>query len=289
MTTATIVEPTVLERPGQEPRCDVRDTRPRVPPLSYRAVFRSRHELKYVLTEAQAVAIVTYIRPLVTMDRHSGGRPYTLTSVYLDSTGLRLCRDTLEGLKNRYKLRIRSYGDTPGSPCFFEVKRRIDRVIIKSRARAPQEIVPLILARRAFPAKMDANERRNLEQFLYYRQIITAEPVVGVRYRRQAFETRVGDDVRLTFDRDLKFCTPLKADAGLTGGGWVPFPENNVIFEIKFTDSFPAWLSRLVQRFGLVPQSVSKYARSAVRACRLHFYDPNNSPRGDHGLLMALP
>ena len=57
----------------------------------------------------------------------------TITSLYLDSSALHLYRQTVQGIKNRFKLRIRFYDDNPGNPAFLEIKRRVTDVIIGFR------------------------------------------------------------------------------------------------------------------------------------------------------------
>ena len=183
-------------------------------------MIRSRHELKYVITEAQAVAIAERVRPFMRPDRHSRTGWYPLVSLYLDSPDLRLCRESLEGVKNRFKLRIRSYSDEADAPCFFEIKRRINQVIVKSRAVVPRGIVASLLAHETRPSSVDADTCRNLEQFLYYQQWVCADPVIRVRYVRQAFESRFDDDVRVTFDRHLSLNITPTPELGLNGSGW---------------------------------------------------------------------
>ena len=97
-----------------------------------------RYEMKYHITETQAAAITEFKKPFVALDRYcklQPSRDYPIVSMYLDSGDLRLCRESLTGHKNRFKLRIRSYTDEPEYPRFFEIKRRMNTIIIKSRAR----------------------------------------------------------------------------------------------------------------------------------------------------------
>ena len=85
-----------------------------------------------------------------------------------------------------------------------------------------------------------------------------------VRYMREAYENQNDSKVRITFDRQLccKYVkTPLFT---LNGQGWNEIPINFVILEIKFTASFPSWLTDLVRLFDLNRQSMSKYC-SCVR------------------------
>ena len=69
-----------------------------------------------------------------------------------------------------------------------------------------------------------------------------------------------------------------KPEVRLGGAGWQrnPATENGgVILEIKFTDSYPVWLSRLVEYFDLRARSMSKYATSISDSCLLRFCAPH--------------
>ena len=236
-----------------------------------------RHELKYAIDEVRATAIASYIRPLVPPDAHGGGS-YCLESLYLDSADLRLCRESLEGVKNRFKLRIRTYGDCPETPRSFEIKSRMNRIIYKSRSWVrPADGVALLGGER-----MDAIEHRiqadgNLDRFLYYHNLIRSRPAMGVRYFRQAFEGGLGNRLRITFDRNLEYNTAVRAGLHVWDGGWRPYPGRPIILEIKFTGQFPFWLGEMIRRFGLRDQSFSKYAFSVREACRRRWCAPRQS------------
>jgi hypothetical protein len=220
-----------------------------------------RHELKHLVSEAQALAITRYIAPLVSPDRHPAGGSYRIVSLYLDSPDLLLCRQSLEGVKNRFKLRIRSYAEELSDPCFCEIKRRVNDVISKTRAvvspRTLGELVSPVVAREL----RSADACGALEQFLYYRRLIGARPTLFVRYQRQAFEGSAPNRVRITLDRDLEYATPHERRLCVTGSPWRPIHrEGVVVLEIKFTGFYPAWVSRLAGMFNLWRQSISKYA-----------------------------
>lgn len=233
------------------------------------AMIRCRHELKYLVTEAQAVAIAEGIRPHMRPDRHSVDGAYTLASLYLDSVDLRLYAAARQHVKNRIKLRIRSYSDDADAPCFFEIKRRINQICVKSRARVPRWALGPLLTGAIAPTAVPCDGRRNLEQFLYYRREIHAAPLMLLRYAREAFESRCNDDVRVTFDRQLSFKPTYGPALSHNGGGWHRPPERGVVLEIKFTRGYPPWISRLAHVFGLRQRGHSKYGRAVAHELRL--------------------
>jgi SPX domain protein involved in polyphosphate accumulation len=104
--------------------------------------LRSRFECKYVVEPSELPALREFFSTFMEQDANTsnrplsatGGRAYTVSSLYLDSPRLALYQDTVDGAKNRFKLRLRTYDDAPGSPVFCEVKKRMDGVIYKRRA-----------------------------------------------------------------------------------------------------------------------------------------------------------
>ena len=238
-----------------------------------------RYELKYLISDATAAAIDRYIRPFLEYDRYSKlqrGGMYPIVSLYVDSPDLQLCKETLTGLKNRFKLRIRSYTDEPEYPRFFEIKRRINRVILKSRARVTDQDVPLLLAGRTLPPQGYSTDEAALNQFQLYTAMINAGPKVLIRYTRQAFENTDENRVRVTFDRDLCYKMTDDPEVRLGGSGWQRnvLTDGYVILEIKFTGTYPAWLGRMAALFNLRARSVSKYATSIEQTCALGFCAP---------------
>ena len=239
-----------------------------------------RHEIKYIINESIAAAIVEFIKPYMQPDRYCMSQPrgrYPIVSLYLDSRNLQLYRESLQGLKNRFKLRIRSYTDEPDYPRFFEIKRRAGSIIIKSRTQVLHEQLMPLLSGSAWPLCTNDGE---LRQFLLYMNSIGARPTVRIRYMRQAFEGTLDKRVRITFDRDLCYNITRKADVSLNGRAWQLMHKNRVILEIKFTGRYPVWIDRMVKHFGLRQQSVSKYASSIKQASLLRFCAPKISENG---------
>ena len=103
-----------------------------------------------------------------------------------------------------------------------------------------------------------------------YVNSIKAKPVILIRYMRQAYEDDSENRVRVTFDRKLAYNVTAKPKVTLNGHqGWQYHLLGSVILEIKFTDRYPAWLSRMVECFNLRQRSMSKYATSIQEACSM--------------------
>jgi hypothetical protein len=251
-----------------------------VPSKALEHAARCRYEIKYRISEAKAQALERFIGPYLHPDRYCKLQKtgaYPIVTLYLDSEHLRLCRQTLEGNKNRFKLRIRSYTDDLDYPRFFEIKRRMNAIIIKSRARVRHQDMETALSGLSLPTQHYSEDKQMLEQFLLYAKTINAGPVMRVRYVRRAYEGDSENRVRVTFDRHLAYNAGRDLDVRFGGRDWQHHASKGVILEIKFTARYPAWLGQMVRCFDLQQQSISKYATSVKQSCLMGFCAPRIS------------
>jgi hypothetical protein len=249
------------------------------PPVFVDKVLRCRFEMKYLVSEVMVAEIARFIEPYLNLDRYSKLQPggaYPIVSLYLDSRSFRLCKESLTGQKNRFKLRVRSYSDDEDYPSFFEIKRRINSVILKSRAAVRHQDVPNLLSGLSLPPQAYKTDEKALNQFQFYASSIGAQPKILIRYMRRAYESDSDNRVRITFDRELCYKVTSKPEVKLDSSGWQfnSLTRGNVILEIKFTARYPAWLGKMVKCFNLRQRSISKYATSIKQSCALGFCAP---------------
>ena len=236
---------------------------------------RSRFELKYIISEPTAREVRHFARSHLMPDPFASperGYSYNIYSVYLDSPGLSLMNQTLEGLRNRFKLRVRFYDDAPEHPVFFEIKRRVSDAIVKVRAKVRRDVAHrLMFAHQNWPDRSDlanpADERgmSALFKFCELRDKMEARPQVLVCYNREAWCAPEDDSIRLTFDRGLEGA-PYDAENTfrlIRSGEWVRPQVKGVVLELKFTDRFPNWMRQMVQTFNLNRTSMAKYVTCA--------------------------
>ena len=222
--------------------------------------------MKYVIDESLVRPLRDFARSHLQPDEHAdvnNGCQYIVHSLYLDSPSFALCRATMQGHKNRFKLRIRYYDDSPDSPVFFEIKRRLDDVILKQRSMVHREAVGRIL-RGHWPEWSDLVHQRSadhgaLQRFCSLRDTLQADGQVFVSYLREAYVTPDNDTVRMTFDRRIA-CTPYAHGHSLrrTRQSIDPGVEG-VVLELKFTERFPKWMRQMVRTFNLERASMAKY------------------------------
>ena len=242
--------------------------------------MKERREYKYLLDEATAQRIRDSIAGVCVPDEH-GGR-YRTDTLYLDTLGHHLYRATVENEPIRHKLRIRTYPDAPNSPVFLEVKRRVDDVIVKSRAMLRGDLWVKVLETGDVTLVPDA-QRDATEQFVSYYQTNrggAVVPTVLVRYEREAYTSTLDDYARLTFDRKLEFQPASKLTLVGDERAWLSIDDpmatrftgaqSACVLELKFGPTAPPWMWRLVQRLELHRLSFSKYTRAIDRM----FYRP---------------
>ncbi|MCG2590610.1 polyphosphate polymerase domain-containing protein [Rhodohalobacter sulfatireducens] len=229
---------------------------------------RQRFELKYRINESKAQEIRFFVENYLECDPNGASNPdrsYKVHSLYLDSPGLNTYHRTVNGDRNRYKLRLRYY-DSVDSPVFFEIKQRRNRVIRKKRAQVVRDSVQDLLNGHAptknHLAKNSLTELDALEHFCFLTGKLQASPKMHVTYMREAYEKRDSNDVRVTIDRDVKSSRVRHNHFEPQQSGGLPVFGNTVILELKFTNRFPDWLNELTQRFHLRRESASKYVDS---------------------------
>ncbi len=247
------------------------------PPQHRDKMLSCRHEIKYRIRESKARAIAKYIQAYIPVDQYARKRPnleYPISSLYFDSNELHLCKETLNRKANRFKLRVRCYDDNPETPCFVEIKRRLNNVILKDRCRLPKESLEKVIQGLHVPESLYKKDKKSLQQFQFYLRALCARPVVLVRYMRQAFEGDSSNRVRVTFDRQLSFKTTDQAVLEVNGNGWQRVPMDFVILEIKFTQRYPLWLSEIVKIFDLKQTAMSKYVSTVKQSCSMGFCAP---------------
>lgn len=231
---------------------------------------RQRREIKYIIKEEVALAIRSYLSAYLEPDEFAAGKPdnsYSVHSVYLDSNDLDTYRAANDGMRNRFKLRIRYYDDLPDSPVFFEIKRRINEGIVKQRARVRREAVKsLLVGESPTPEHLYSWDERQWADLLDFWQLVErleAAPRAHNAYQREAY-VNAEASVRVTLDRSVQIepefsgVLPIALDEATE-----VFPQV-VILELKFTDRMPTWLIEMVRGFDLKSSGAAKYVQGVA-------------------------
>lgn len=239
---------------------------------------QQRFELKYLINEETALRVRDFVRCYIDFDEYSVGKPnysYPVHSLYLDSDDLKLYWETINGVKNRYKLRLRYYDVSAKSPVFFEIKRRMNNCILKQRGGVRQQYVPYLLSghlpQEDHLLSKAPKQFIALQRFCELMNRLHAKPKVHIFYMREAYVS-ADDQVRVTIDRSVYGEENLDPSIKVTMKNPVLSFENTVILELKFTNRFPNWFRELVRMANVMQCGAAKYVESiqGLGAARIH-------------------
>jgi hypothetical protein len=241
-------------------------------------LMASRYELKYLIPQKLAVRVRAFVRQYLELDEFGGGPPnydYPVHSLYLDTDDWKIYWRTLNGDKNRFKLRIRYYNDHDRTPVFWEIKRRMKDIILKQRCGIWRSAAGHVLngqlpAPLEMVAPHDPAEWKAIQEFLRLQYDLDAVGKMHVAYRREAYVNNHNNEVRVTFDRHVRAAT--RFDQTLTTKMEKPFvctgtgenPDDVVILELKYSGRFPHWYRELVQTFNLTQTGAAKYVEGTT-------------------------
>ncbi|MDR2849869.1 MAG: polyphosphate polymerase domain-containing protein [Verrucomicrobiota bacterium] len=238
-----------------------------------------RYEAKYIIPRERVAQIREFIRPFCKPDPHARGNPpeYTITTLQLDDAAFSLHYAKEWQTVNRFKLRVRTYGEIGSAPMFAEVKAKLEETIVKTRVTIPhgQWSRELLFGLRV--PGFFKNEKQEID-FLQFKRLVWelgAEPKALVRYVRESYVGTVDRYARVTFDRRLEYqMTDSWTDFG-RGGVWrgmdsteaqgFGLPYSGVVLEVKSLSYTPVWVMDLVERFQLRKSGNCKYSTAIWR------------------------
>ncbi len=256
---------------------------------------QQRFELKYLIQDEITRPLRDFISSYLEVDDFGSGRPnlsYPVHSVYLDSDDLKTHYATVNGTKNRFKLRLRYYDDKPATPVFFEVKARVDSCILKHRCGVKREAVPLIVAGQ-LPTQdhLFSREPRHmvaLQRFNYLQHLINARPKAHNNYLREAWVSSHDNSVRVTFDRHVMIEPYAGLHAVVSMQNPVQVYPEYTILELKFTTRYPNWFKEMVRAFNLMQFSAAKYSEGIVTLGEHRFHNDERALDPEESLALSL-
>lgn len=215
-----------------------------------------RRELKYRITDAQRAALEAAFGARMVPDEHGES---TICNIYYDTADYRLIRASLEKPAYKEKLRLRSYGVTePGGEVFLELKKKYKGIVYKRRITLPEDAAGEFIAGRA-PLGEHGQIGREIEYFTaFYAPLL---PAVHLSCERCAWFSREDRDLRITFDKNIRF---RQEDVSLTlpAGGRRILPEGESLMEIKAAAALPLWLVSELDTLGIYQSTFSKYGEA---------------------------
>ena len=201
-------------------------------------------------------------------DPHCAGREagYLVASIYFENPALRCYHEKIEGLENRFKLRIRFYPDQDQTDWLrLEIKYKWGERIQKGCVELSRAVLARLLD--GDFSGLDYHNNRTLNHCYRLCKVDGFRPALRIDYQRKAYQARSDAQVRVTLDRAVR---AARFDGDLDRSPtWDVFLPGASILEIKSPGYLPFWLTRILEKYGLTRRAISKYA-AAVRRAAAH-------------------
>ncbi len=211
-----------------------------------------RYEKKFFLSPEQYKLFVQKINEYVIPDEHPN---YTICNIYYDTDDFRLIRASIEKPIYKEKLRLRSYGvPDADSKLFLELKKKYDGVVYKRRITTVNSKVNEILEGND-PFTKGNQITKEIE---YFQSFYKTSPKVFLAYDRQAFKGKENEELRITFDTNMRY---RLSDVDLFSGdkGEKLIEGDDILMEIKIPGACPLWLTHILSELKINSVSFSKY------------------------------
>lgn len=240
----------------------------------------TRYEAKYIIPHELVPQIRKFLQPFCKADPHARKKfppEYTITTLQLDTRDFALHHAKEWEALNRFKLRIRTYGDLGSAPIFTEVKSKLGNVIIKNRAAihfdewSDDTVFGLELPK-------SLKKDKAVSDFLQFKRLVwetQAVPKVLVRYIRESHVGDIDHYARVTMDRKLQYqVTDSWTDLGRSGlwrsmdsseAQGFGLAYSGVVLELKTLAHTPIWIQDMVERFELKKSGNCKYSTAIWR------------------------
>ena len=211
-----------------------------------------RYEKKYLLSLEQYAAFHKEMTEYMKPDRFG---KTTNCNIYYDTDNWELIRRSIEKPIYKEKLRVRSSGvPKTGDDEFIEIKKKYDGVVYKRRTAMASECADKYLAgdKRLSPGNQIGKEIE------WFQSRYKAKPKVYIAYDRTSFAGMDDPELRITFDRNIRF-RDYALDLREGDFGTTMLPRGAVLMEIKIPGRAPQWLAHLLSQLKIRPTSFSKY------------------------------
>ncbi|MGN0107041.1 MAG: polyphosphate polymerase domain-containing protein [Hominilimicola sp.] len=227
----------------------------------------NRFEHKYKLDTE------TFQKVMKVMDAHMEIDPYcvnhqvyTIANIYYDTHDNALIRESLSKPAYKEKLRLRSYGiPNMDTKVFLEIKKKYSGLVNKRRTTLKLNEAYDFLETGKMPklqAYMNGQVLHELDYFLSVHDLI---PKVYIAYDRLAYFEKGNDDLRISFDTNIR---TRRYDLALEAGdhGNKLLGDDIWLMEIKTSLAKPLWLCDMLSELGIKDSSFSKYGTEYLQS-----------------------
>jgi len=232
--------------------------------------MKLRYERKYFVPNERLDDLRARLKPFVNPDVHtkvgaSGLSQYTVRSIYYDTPFMEYYYEKKEGLEFRNKFRIRGYDNlTDSSIVFLEIKRKLSNRIGKHRAILKYSDLKSLLTTGNTEAYITGPKFpkaiKDANKFLFFYYSKSLKPVNLVVYDREAYHGKFDDEVRITFDKNVRTSIYPTIDELFSEDRLKLVTPGYFVLEIKYYHIMPTWARSIVEEFSLQLEAISKYS-----------------------------
>lgn len=202
-----------------------------------------RQEKKYKIAFAEKEMLVRRLSAALQTDPHALPQGYyNVRTLYFDDVSDSAMQDTVTGVPEKIKFRIRMYN---GDPSFIRLEKKVKQCgggFKVGERITPDECRMLLQGDYTFLRDSDS-------AFLQECHAVSAagglRPKLIVQYDRHAFVCPQ-DDVRITVDEDIRVCRMPDAFFDAQPFGTSVMPNRECVLEIKYTHFLPSYVPLLV-------------------------------------------
>ena len=260
----------------------MRKKRKKIPPQ-----LIQRYEAKFVIPERMIGPISEFASVYCSLDTYSqrtANNFYRVNNLYFDTPNYTFLKNRMDGIENRFNMRIRLYSDTAAIPCIFEIKQKQVNFIKKYRATIYDKNWHRLFNVQDYrPHKHEENSTDSSKNlFLRLAYSYNATPKILSQYMRKAYVSDVDEYGRVTFDTDLQYQHAEGYSLLPDKNKMVPLDnetlfdsECNVVLELKcYSTLVPLWMVDLIRYFDLKRRNFSKYVTGITNVLQQYQYDP---------------
>ena len=224
----------------------------------------ARHEIKYLINYEQRKLMEQGMAEYMKPDPHGQS---TICNIYYDTPDYRLIRRSLEKPVYKEKLRVRSYGQVNSTDnVFVELKKKYKGIVYKRRIEFSENLAMAYLSGKVKDGSSlwlsEPRDRQIAKEIDYFKSFYgNLEPRVYLNYDRCAYFSKTDPNLRLTFDRHIRW---RNTDMRLTAapGGIDLLDRGYSLMEIKTATALPLWMVDIMNKGDMKKANFSKYGRA---------------------------
>lgn len=229
----------------------------------------NRYEHKYLISEKDFLNMTKILNEKMVADPYNrDGKPYTIANIYFDTHDDFLVRNSLSKPAYKEKLRLRSYGvPDENAKVYLEIKKKFRGLVNKRRTALSLFEAYNFTKTSVPPIKKDYMNGQVVKEIQYFLNVYDLSPKVYLAYDRYAFFEKGNDDLRISFDTNIR---SRRYDLRLEKGdyGEKLLNEGLYLMEIKTSLSKPLWLTKMLSDFDIKRISFSKYGTEFTKNLR---------------------